>query len=68
MKSEYSTHLDLVQDTEQNYLAQDQVAAANEAARQRKRNINAEFWHSIKSVVFVIILAAIAVYALIHFG
>lgn len=44
------------------------AAEANEAARQRKRDINAQFWHNIKSVVLVITLAAIAVYTLIHFA
>lgn len=55
---------------EQDRLAERQLAAktANEAARQRKRDINAQFWHSIKSVIFVITFAAIAVYTLIHFA
>tara|TARA_R110002020_G_scaffold330623_1_gene546221 strand:+ start:527 stop:853 length:327 start_codon:yes stop_codon:yes gene_type:complete len=55
---------------EQDRLAERQLAAkeANEAARQRKRDINAQFWHSIKSVVFIISCAAIAVYTLIHFA
>ena len=55
---------------EQDRLDARQLAAkeANEAERQRKRDINAQFWHSIKSVVFVISCAAIAVYTLIHFA
>ena len=55
---------------EQDRLAERQLAAkeANEAARQRKRDINAQFWHSIKSVVLVITLAAIAIRVLIHFA
>ena len=55
---------------EQDRLAAKQLAAkeANEAERQRKRDINAQFWHSIKSLVFVITCAAIAVYTLIHFA
>ena len=68
MKSEHTANLSLVVDTEQNHLPQHQVKQANEAARQRKRDINAQFWHSIKSVVFVISCAAIAVYTLIHFA
>ena len=68
MKSEHTANLSLVVDTEQNPLPQHQVKQANEAARQRKRDINAQFWHSIKSVVFVISCAAIAVYTLIHFA
>lgn len=44
------------------------AAEANEAARQRKRDINTQFWHSIKSLVFVITCAALAIYTLIHFA
>lgn len=68
MKSEHTANLSLVADTEQNHLPQHQVKQANEAARQRKRDINAQFWHSIKSVVLVITLAAIAIRVLIHFA
>ena len=68
MKSEHAANLSLVVDAEQNHVAQHQVAAANEAARQRKRDINAQFWHSIKSLVFVISCAAIVIRALIHFA
>lgn len=55
---------------EQDRLAAKQLAAkeANEAERQRKRDINTQFWHSIKSVVFVITCAALAIYTLIHFA
>ena len=35
---------------------------------KRKQSVNQQFWHSIKSVVFVITCAAIAVYTLIHFA
>jgi len=45
-----------------------QVKLANEAGRQRKADVNAQFWQSIKTVVLVITLAAIAVYLLIHWG
>lgn len=69
MKSEHAAHLSLVID------AQDErkkLKAKNmrtiEEEKQRKRDINAQFWHSIKSVVFVISCAAIAVYTLIHFA
>ena len=34
----------------------------------RKQSVNMQFWHSIKSVVFVITCAAIAVYTLIYFA
>ena len=44
------------------------AAEANEVERQRKRDINAQFWHSIKSVVFVISCAALVIYTLIHFA
>lgn len=55
---------------EQERLDARQLAAkqANEAERQRKRDINAQFWHSIKSLVFVISCAALAIYTLIHFS
>lgn len=55
---------------EQDRIDARQLAAkqANEAARQRKRDINAQFWHSIKSLVLVITLAAIAIRVLIHFA
>tara|TARA_R110001606_G_scaffold364986_1_gene519672 strand:+ start:8309 stop:8809 length:501 start_codon:yes stop_codon:yes gene_type:complete len=33
-----------------------------------KQSVNQQFWHSIKSLVFVISCAAIAVYTLIHFA
>jgi len=68
MKSDHATHLELVVDADKNHLPQHQVKQANEAARQRKRDINAQFWHSIKSVVFVITCAALAIYTLIHFA
>lgn len=45
-----------------------QVKLVNEAGRQRKADVNAQFWQSIKTVVLVITLAAIAVYLLIHWG
>ena len=33
-----------------------------------KQSVNQQFWHSIKSVVFVIACAAIVIYTLIHFS
>ena len=68
MKSEHTANLSLVADTEQNHLPQHQVKQANEAARQRRHKNNMRFWHSIKSVVLVITLAAIAIRVLIHFA
>ncbi|AGH57482.1 hypothetical protein PSYG_00021 [Psychrobacter phage pOW20-A] len=69
-RSEAQANMAMASTVEQDRLAAKQLAAAeaNEAARQRKRDINAQFWHSIKSVVFVISCAAIAVYTLIHFA
>lgn len=68
MKSDYAAHLSLVHDAEQNHVAQHHVKQANEAARQRKHQKNLDFWHSIKTVVIAIALAAIAIYLLIHWG
>lgn len=69
MKSEHAAYLSLAID------AQDErkkLKAKNmgtiEKEKQRKRDINAQFWHSIKSVVFVIACAAIVIYTLIHFA
>lgn len=42
-----------------------QVKLANDAERQRKADANTQFWHSIKSVVLVIALAASALFTLI---
>ena len=68
MKSDHAANLSLVVDADKNHLPQHQVRQANEVARQRKRDINAQFWHSIKSVVFVISCAALVIYTLIHFA
>lgn len=68
MKNDHAAHLSLVQDAEQNHVAQHQVKQANEAARQRKHQKNMDFWHHIKNVVIAIVLAAIAIYLLIHWG
>ncbi len=68
--NEAMAHEALEAQAEQERLDARQLAAAeaNEAERQRKRDINAQFWHSIKSVVLVITLAAIVIRALIHFS
>lgn len=68
--NEAMAHEALEAQAEQERIDARQLAAAeaNEAARQRKRDINAQFWHSIKSVVFVISCAALVIYTLIHFA
>jgi len=67
MKSDYAAHLSLVHDSQDEQM---QLKAKNmetiEEEKQRKRDINAQFWHSIKHLVIVIAAAAIAVYTLIH--
>lgn len=66
MRSEYSAHLSLVEDAEDK---QGKIKAKNmetiESEKQRKREVNAAFWHSIKWAVLAIVLAAIALYTLI---
>lgn len=68
MKSKNTAHLELVQDSDKNHQPQHEVAAANRAARQRRHENNMRFWHSVKSLVLVITLAAIAIRVLIHFA
>ena len=69
MKSDYAAHLSLVHDAQDEQLKlRSKNMETIEKEKQRKRDINAQFWHSIKSVVFVIACAAIAVYTLIHFA
>ena len=69
MKSDYSAHLSLVHDAQDEQL---KLRSKNmdtiEKEKQRKRDINAQFWHSMKEIIFVIACAAIAVYTLIHFA
>ena len=69
MKSDHAAHLSLVHDAQDEQL---KLRAKNmdtiEKEKQRKRDINAQFWHSMKEVIFVIACAAIAVYTLIHFA
>lgn len=69
MKNEHSAYLALAIDAqdEQEKLKEKNMKTIEEE-EQRKRNVNAQFWHSIKSVVFVITCAAIAIYTLIHFA
>ncbi|WP_286741632.1 hypothetical protein [Psychrobacter sp. UBA3068] len=68
--NERQAHLSLAQDIEQT--KRDNLKAQNmktiEEEKQRKRDNNLQFWHSIKQVVFVIVCAAIVVYTLIHFA
>lgn len=69
MRSDYAAHLSLVNDSQDEQI---KLKAKNmetiEEEKQRKRDINSQFWHSIKQVVFVITLAAAIIYALIHLG
>lgn len=69
MKSDYAAHLSLVHDAQDEQL---KLRSKNmdtiEKEKQRKRDINAQFWHSMKEIIFVIACAAIAVYTLIHFA
>ena len=69
MKSDHGAYLALAIDAqdEQAKLREKNMKTIEEE-KQRKRDINAQFWHSIKSVVFVISCAAIAIYTLIHFA
>lgn len=70
MRSEHGAYLELEQETEEE--AQRRVKTKNmkaiEKENQRKKDINMQFWHSIKQVVFVIACAAIIIYTLIHFA
>lgn len=69
MKSDYAAHLSLVHGAQDEQL---KLRSKNmdtiEKEKQRKRDINAQFWHSMKEIIFVIACAAIAVYTLIHFA
>lgn len=69
MKSEHAAYLSLAIDAQDEQL---KLRAKNmgtiEKEKQRKRDINAQFWHSMKEIIFVIVCAAIAVYTLIHFA
>ena len=69
MKSDHGAYLALAIDAqdEQEKLKEKNMKTIEEE-KQRKRDVNAQFWHSIKSVVFVITCAAIAIYTLIHFA
>ena len=69
MKNEHGAYLALAIDAQDE---QAKLKAKNmktiEDEKQRKQSVNMQFWHSIKSVVFVITCAAIAIYTLIHFA
>ena len=69
MKSDYAAHLSLAHDAQDEQL---KLRSKNmdtiEKEKQRKRDINAQFWHSMKEIIFVIACAAIAAYTLIHFA
>ena len=69
MKNEHGAYLALAIDAQDE---QAKLKAKNmktiEEEKQRKQSVNMQFWHSIKSVVFVITCAAIAIYTLIHFA
>ncbi|MGM8939529.1 hypothetical protein ACS8E2_12635 [Psychrobacter glaciei] len=69
MKSDYAAHLSLVHDSqdERKKLKAKNMDTINQE-KQRKRDINAQFWHSIKHVVLLIACAALAIYTLIHFA
>ncbi|MBP3945144.1 hypothetical protein [Psychrobacter sp. K31L] len=69
MKSDYAAHLSLVHDSQDEQM---QIKAKNmdtiEKEKQRKRDINAQFWQIIKHVVLLIACAALVIYTLIHFA
>ena len=67
MRSESAANMALAEMVEQDRRdeQQYQVKLANEAERQRKREVNVQFWNSIKWAVAAIVLAAIALFTLI---
>lgn len=68
MRSESAANMALAEMAEQDRLDEQQYQAklANEAERQRKREVNAAFWHSIRWAILAIVLAAIALFTLIR--
>ena len=70
MRSEHAAHLSLVQETaeEKRRRVRERNMKTIEEEKQRKRDINAQFWHSMKEIIFMIVCAAIAIYTLIHFA
>ncbi|HCH27013.1 MULTISPECIES: hypothetical protein [Psychrobacter] len=69
MKNEHGAYLALAidaQDEQKKLKAQNMKTIEEE--KQRKRDINAQFWHSMKEIIFMIVCAAIAIYTLIHFA
>lgn len=69
MKSDHAAYLSLAIDAKDEHkkLKAKNMDTINQE-KQRKLDINAQFWHSIKHVVFLIACAALAVYTLIHFA
>ena len=69
MKSEHGAYLALAIDAqdEQKKLREKNMKTIKEE-NDRKQSVNMQFWHSIKSLVFVISCAAVAIYTLIHFA
>ena len=70
MRSEHGAYLELEQETEQETqrrLRKQNMKTIKDES-QRKKDINMQFWHSIKQVVFVIACAAIIIYTLFHFA
>lgn len=69
MKSDHAAYLSLAIDAKDE---RKKLKAKNmdtiEKEKQHKRDINAQFWRSIKHVVLLIACAALAVYTLIHFA
>ena len=64
--ADYSLTQNIAQTRQKDLKAVNHQTIDDEA--KRKQSVNQQFWHSIKSVVFVITCAAIAVYTLIHFA
>lgn len=60
MKNDRTAHLSLVQDAEQNHVAQHQVEAANKAYRQRKHQKNVDFWHRVMKFISVVTVLAVS--------
>ena len=69
MKSDHAAYLSLAidaQDERKKLKAKNMETIKEE--NQRKRDNNMRFWKSIRSLVFVISCAALAIYTLIHFA
>lgn len=59
MKSDHATHLELVQDAEQNHVAQHQVKRANQAYRERT-TIDSN-WFLVRVMKFITAVTVLAV-------